>query len=157
MKIRVGMGEVTVTYPENDLVTTIGSCIAVCIYDFQKRIGGMAHIVLPKKRSFINQDRPCKFADIAVPTLINKMKIKGCERRNLKAKIAGGANMFPNLDQKILSIGQDNINAVKQILRKESIPLVAEDIGGIQGRRIEFEVSSMKMVVQRLKGEMKIL
>ncbi len=157
MKIRVGMGAVIVTEPDNSLITTVGSCIAVCIYDSQRKIAGMAHVVLPKKREFLKQDATSKFADVAVPTLISKLMAKGAKKISLKAKITGGANMFPTLDQKILNIGEDNIRAVKQSLKEEGIPLIAEDVGGIKGRKLEFEVSSNNLVVQRLSGDTKVL
>lgn len=147
----------TVTEPDNYLITTVGSCIAVCIYDSYRKIGGMAHVVLPKRREFLKQDTPCKFADVAVPTLVSKIVAKGANKLSLKAKITGGANMFPTLNQKILNIGHDNIVAVKQSLKEANIPLIAEDVGGEKGRKIEFEISSCNLVVQRLSGDIKIL
>jgi chemotaxis protein CheD len=157
MKIRVGMGAVIVTEPDNSLITTVGSCIAVCIYDSQRKIAGMAHVVLPKKREFLKQEATCKFADVAVPTLVSNLLAKGAKKTNLKAKITGGANMFPTLNQTILNIGLDNIQAVRQSLKEEGIPLIAEDVGGEKGRKLEFEVSTNNLVVQRLSGETKIL
>lgn len=114
MVIRVGMGEVIVTVPDNTLSTTLGSCVAVCLYDNKKKMGGMAHIVLPKSRNIEKQKQPCKFADIAVPDIISKMLIRGSLKHNIIAKITGGANMFPQIDKKVLNIGDENIKAVKK-------------------------------------------
>lgn len=157
MATRVGMGEVVVTIPDNVLSTTLGSCVAVCLYDYRKKIGGMAHIVLPKSRNIEKQKHPCKFADIAVPEIISKMLIRGSLKRNIVAKITGGANMFPNIDKRVLNIGQENINAVKKTLNEWGILIKAEDLGGEKGRKIEFDLSTGLLAVERLKGETMVL
>lgn len=157
MVIRVGMGEVVVTVPYNTLATTLGSCVAVCLYDYKKKVGGMAHIVLPKSRNIEKQKQPCKFADIAVPDIISKMLIRGSLKRNIVAKITGGANMFPQIDKKVLNIGKENINAVKITLKEWGVNINGEDLGGEKGRKIEFDLSTGLLVVERLKGATMIL
>lgn len=157
MVVRVGMGEVHVTNLEETLSTTLGSCVAICLFDYHKKLGGMAHVVLPQSRNLEKQTHPCKFADIAVPDLISKMTIRGSKKYHLKAKITGGSNMFPNIDKKVLNIGEENIKAVKRSLKEWGIIISAEDLGGEKGRKIEFDLPSGKLTVERLNGETKIL
>lgn len=82
--------------------------------------------------------RLLKYADKAVPALIAKLKNRGAT--DLKAKIAGGAHMFPSLtDDIIKSIGLNNTNGVKKALNEANIPLLAEEVGGNVGRTIRFK------------------
>ena len=158
-KIRIGMAEMVVARNPAIITTTVGSCIALCMYDSINRIGGMVHIVLPKKEDFDkkNLDPVQKYADTAVPALYSALISKGAKKECIKAKMAGGANMFPKFTHPILKIGMDNANAVREKLAELGIPLVAEDTGGNHGRIIEFEVGSGTMKINTInKKERKI-
>ena len=142
--IPVGMSQLkTAKSPTMLAVYGIGSCIILSIYDAARRIGGLAHIMLPDSSgmdlSVINN---IKFADTAVPALIEAVLKEGALRIGLEAKIFGGSEMFPPTDDFSNTIGRDNTNAVKAALRKHNIPLKSEDTGGIHGRSIEFDLSN---------------
>jgi len=155
--IRVGMSEMKIVTSPSVLITTVGSCVALCMYDSKLHIGGMAHIVLPTNESLKDNDSPFKFADTAVPALASALISRGASRRFIKAKIAGGANMFPMFDYNVLNIGKNNVAMVKNALFKENIPLVAEDVGGTYGRKVEFSVASGKLRISTISGEVKVL
>ncbi|MCB2171487.1 chemotaxis protein CheD [archaeon] len=152
-KKRVDMGEIVVTNKPVRLVTTVGSCIAACIYDSNKRYGGMAHIVLPQHRKENYQEFKGKFANIAIPALVVQMLSMGSSKNNLTAKIAGGSNMFPNIERNVLNIGQENTNAVLACLRSEGFYTISQDIGGVKGRKVEFDVTTGCMLIERLNGK----
>jgi len=90
----VGMGEIVVTASPDAVLSCIGlgSCVAVCAYDSMEKIGGMVHVVLPNHNGSPGANH-AKFADTAVPLLINEMIKKGGVRRRMVVKIAGGARM----------------------------------------------------------------
>ncbi|NYT05420.1 MAG: chemotaxis protein CheD [Methanomicrobiales archaeon] len=113
----------------------LGSCVAVILYDPRNRIGAVAHVMLPESGG--KCDRPGKYADTAIPLLMNEMIQNGSVRRSLVAKIAGGSSMFQNFSGN-LNIGDRNVAAIRQILESFGIPLVAEDTGGTVGRSIQF-------------------
>jgi len=154
---RVGMAEMHVGKPPATLLTTVGSCIALCLYDRSKKIGGMAHIVLPSSERFGKKTSPFKFADSAVPALMKEMISRGAARTFVVAKIAGGANMFPLISKSVLNIGQENIATVKETLKEAGIKLAGEDIGGTKGRKIVFDISTGGLKVEKLNGEVKII
>ncbi|CAM5186360.1 putative chemoreceptor glutamine deamidase CheD OS=Ureibacillus acetophenoni OX=614649 GN=cheD PE=3 SV=1 [Ureibacillus acetophenoni] len=80
-----------------------------------------------------------KFADTGIEALIEKLKMEGAQHYRLKAKIAGGAQMFQfTTDNDTMRIGPRNVEAVKNELKKYGIPIVAENTGGNSGRTIEF-------------------
>lgn len=136
--VRVGIADLnTVEAPGKIITVGLGSCIGIAIYDRIKRIGGLAHIMLPDSKQFSNVTNPMKFADLAIPMLVEKMEKMGANKRNMKAKIAGGASMFNFSDKNMITdIGARNGVAVKEALEKAGIPLVAEDIGGNKGRTV---------------------
>ena len=91
--------------------------------------------MLPDSKQFSTVTEPFKFADLSIPILIQKMEEAGCLRRNLVAKIAGGASMFNFSDKKMISnIGARNVEMVKKVLDEEKIVIVSESVGGNKGR-----------------------
>lgn len=140
-EVKVGIADLNVVESPNRLITVgLGSCIGIALYDKNKRIGGLAHIMLPDSRQFNNVTNPLKFADLAIPILLEKMENIGANKRNIKAKIAGGASMFNFSDKSmIMDIGNRNGIAVKEALSKCSITILSEDIGGNKGRTMIFD------------------
>jgi chemotaxis protein CheD len=155
-EVRVDMAELKVEAKPAELVSCVGSCIAICIYDQSSRVGGMAHIMLPQASICPKDNLPAKFADTAVPELVKAITRhkSGCV---LYAKIAGGANMFPNIKAYSLAIGARNIEAVKTALSLEKIPLRGEDVGGTCGRRVSMNAATGSVIVRLLNGEVKKL
>ena len=93
--IVLGMADLMVVSAPIKLVTLgLGSCIGLVVYDTLARVAGMAHIMLPDSRGLKTSEKVGKFADTAVPALIEEMLRKGAARPRIKAKIAGGAQMF---------------------------------------------------------------
>jgi chemotaxis protein CheD len=140
-EIKVGIADMnTATSPDKIITVGLGSCIGIALYDRTKALGGLAHIMLPDSTQFNNVTNPLKFADLAIPLMIEKLEKMGASRRNMKAKIAGGASMFNFSDKSmIMDIGNRNSIAVKSTLDKYSIPLIAEDVGGNKGRTMIFD------------------
>jgi chemotaxis protein CheD len=156
-EVRVDMAGMKVESKPVELLTSVGSCVAICVYDSIHRCGGLAHIMLPHSSLGPQEPLPSKFADTAVPALIKGIReISGAETR-LSAKIAGGANMFPNSDANGLNIGTKNVHAVKAALTYHKIRLIGEDVGGSHGRRVAFNINSGAAVVRLHSGEIKKL
>lgn len=135
-EVRVGIADLNlVESPQKIMTIGLGSCIGISIYDERLKVAGLAHIMLPDSTQFKSVLKPFKFADLAIPILIEKMEAKGCKRSNMVAKIAGGASMFNFSDKNMVSdIGKRNAEAVKVALEKANISIIAEDIGGNKGR-----------------------
>lgn len=143
-EIKVGIADMNAAYSPDKIITVgLGSCIGIVLFDKNKLIGGLAHIMLPDSTQFNAITNPLKFADLAVPLLIEKMEKMGASKRVLIAKIAGGASMFNFSDKSmIMDIGNRNGIAVKNALAKHSITLMGEDVGGNKGRTMIFDVAN---------------
>jgi len=156
-EVRVDMAGMKVECRPVELLTSVGSCVAICMYDTLHRCGGLAHIMLPRSTLGLQEPLPSKYADTAVATLANAIKgINGGDTR-LAAKIAGGANMFANTSATSLDIGAKNVKAVKDSLGDHKVRLLGEDVGGSHGRRVSFNVASGLIVIRLHNGEIKKL
>ncbi len=151
--VHVGMADLVVSKPPATLVTLgLGSCIGLVIYDQVSKAVGMVHIMLPDSREAKNIPKPGKFADTAVPLLLEELAKLGVNKSQLRAKMAGGAQMFamPGKDSAIFSVGTRNVEATTKMLAEAGIRIVASDTGGNKGRSVEFNTETMKLTVKTL-------
>lgn len=158
--VKVGIADLKiVSAPEVLRTSGLGSCVGVVIYDVSTKVAGMAHIMLPD--SGMNrspQQNRWKFADTAIEDLYSLMMEKGVRKYALKAKIAGGSQMFsfPGQSDK-LRIGARNIEAVLHSLKEYRIPVIGQDTGGNSGRTIEFYPDTGILKIRTVnKGEIEI-
>lgn len=138
--VKVGMADLNVVGNSGILRTTgLGSCVGLTLYDPQIKVAGMAHVMLPSsdiaRESQINV---AKYADTALPILVDKLLELGAAKRRLVAKMAGGAQMFAFAGSgDTMRIGPRNVESCKEMLNKLGISLLAEDTGANYGRTIE--------------------
>ncbi|WP_391560155.1 chemotaxis protein CheD [Robertmurraya sp.] len=139
--IKVGIADMNVVSAPNRIRTSgLGSCVGVVIYDQIKEIAGLVHIMLPDSSlSKAGTMNLAKYADTGVKELVKKLVQIGARPSMLKAKIAGGAQMFQfSNTSDMMRIGPRNVEAVKRELAELKIAIMAEDVGGNSGRTIEF-------------------
>lgn len=136
--LQVVQGEFRVSArPEDTLSTILGSCVAACIWDEGRGIGGMNHFLLAQAQGN-STERDNRYGVHAMEMLINGLLRAGARREALKAKLFGGAKIAANLRD----IGASNAGFAREFLRVEGIPCVAESLGGTQARRVTFHPAS---------------
>ena len=140
----IRMGEMSVASDGEELRTLLGSCVGLALFDRRRKVGGLAHIVLPHTRGQV--DRPGKCVDTAIPTLIEELEELTGGKLSLTAKMAGGASMFPTTVA--ANIGLQNIESCEQLLGKLRIPIAAKHCGGKQGRRMSLNTANGKVVIE---------
>ncbi|WP_226681292.1 chemotaxis protein CheD [Sutcliffiella horikoshii] len=150
--VKVGIAEMgIVKSPQLIRTAGLGSCVGVVIYDTSTKIAGMVHIMLPDsnltRQAPINAD---KYADTGILHLVDNLLLKGMKSYSMKAKIAGGAQMFQfsSASTDMMRIGPRNVEAVKEKLAALHIPLISEDCGGNNGRTIEFNPENGKLMIK---------
>lgn len=141
--------------PEQIVCLGLGSCVAIILYDPVARIGGVAHVLLPK--SPIKCDNEGKYADTGTRKLVKEMLNHGVRKERLVAKLVGGAQMFPNLNLAIANIGRENSMIIRNVLRELMIRIVAEDLGGNRGRSAHFNTSDGHVIVKTAFEPVKVL
>ncbi|GAB3794770.1 chemotaxis protein CheD [Virgibacillus kimchii] len=151
--VKVGIADVKfVKNPGMIRTSGLGSCVGVVVYDANKRVAGMAHIMLPDSSLARQKNKNIyKYADTAIPFLIDHLIKKGASKVRLKAKLAGGAQMFSFSSQSdMMRIGARNTKAIKEILCEYRIPVIAQDVGGNAGRTIEFDTVTNKLKIRKI-------
>lgn len=155
--VKVGIAQMDVAKSPDTIRTSgLGSCVGVILYDESKKIAGLIHVMLPDSSLGRTEAlNVAKFADTGIRAMIDVLKLEGVQKFKLKAKIAGGAQMFQfTSDQASMRIGPRNVEAVKQELKRNGIPLIAEDTGGNSGRTIEFDPSTSMLHIRTVnRGE----
>lgn len=145
--IRVKIADYAARKGDGLLITVgLGSCVGIALYDPFVKVAGLAHILLSDSTMFKNQTNPAKFADTAIPSLLTKMQQLGARPNRLTAKIAGGSQLF-TFEKSLISVGEKNIRAVRDVLATLRIPILGEDVGGSVGRTMKFYVTDGRLVV----------
>ena len=157
--IKVGMADLKAgKSPDSIISYGLGSCVGIALYDAQTKIGGLAHIMLPDSTQARATDNQAKFADTALPVLLDQLVSMGAAKSRITAKIAGGSQMFSFVQATdIMRIGDRNSEAVRVVLKNLSIRLLAEDVGGNYGRTVELMLDTGIFVIKTVdKGEKKL-
>lgn len=153
---RLGIGELAIGHNPHVLgCVGLGSCLAIALYHPPRRLGGLAHAMLPRREEFAKTgaaNNPAKFVDSAIDALVAALQDLGCPRTQLQAKVVGGAQMFPVLAQR-MDIGRRNIEAARERLRALGIPIAAEDTGGSRGRTMYFDLTTGTVEVKYAPGK----
>ena len=136
----------------------LGSCVGIALYYRPRKIGGLAHIMLPDMDQFKHRSNRGKFANPAILDMVAKMEEKGAKRALMKAKIVGGARMFMLAgNSSMLNIGERNVEKVKEILKSLSIPVMGEDLGGSYGRSMYFDLETGDVKVSTMNYGEKVI
>ena len=152
----VGIGQIAVSDDRAIVISALGlgSCIGVILADPRACVAGMAHVMLPQSAPS-SKGPPGKFADTAVPALLESVLKLGADPGRLIAKIAGGAQMFGagSGGGNMFNIGERNAEAVRAALLATGIRVRAADVGGNFGRTLQVRVGSGMVTVRVVGGE----
>lgn len=147
-KLIVGIADMKMAQKGERLITyALGSCIGICLYDPQIKLAAMVHIMLPINME-AGRKNTFKYADTGIRETLNQMVAKGAVKGRITAKIAGGARMFEVNGGTLGSIGQRNSESVHQVLRRENIRLLWEDVGGKVARTMEFDSATGNGIIR---------
>jgi chemotaxis protein CheD len=160
-EIVVNVADFAVARDRGRLTTAgLGSCVAVALHDPAVRIAALVHVLLPTVSAGRGPIRPAKFAETAVPFLLDEMRHAGASGPYL-AKIVGGARMFAALLAPGagggVNMGERNVVAARRALEGAGVRIVAEDVGGEHGRNVEVDVATFTVTVTSLERGTRVL
>ena len=141
--VKVLPGEYYVDNEDILVMTTLGSCIAACLWDRNARVGGMNHFMLPE-----GSGDSGRYGSYAMELLINEMMKRGASRMTMEAKIFGGGAVISGMNT--INVGERNTKFVTDFLATERIPIVSKDVLDIYPRKVCFLPASGKAMVKRL-------
>ena len=132
--VKILPGEYFVFNEDVLIMTTLGSCIAVCLWDRQAKIGGMNHFMLPDNGGGASDSG--RYGSFAMELLINEMLKMGASRMTLEAKVFGGGAVISGMSS--INVGERNTQFVMEYLKTERIPVVSKDVLEIYPRKVCF-------------------
>jgi chemotaxis protein CheD len=147
--VKILPGEYYATARPMLIVTVLGSCVAACIRDKASAIGGMNHFMLPFVSDFGEEiNSSARYGTYAMEVLINQLLEMGAQRKNLEAKIFGGGNLLKSFT--VDKVGERNAAFVRNYLKQERIPVIAEDLLDKYPRKIYFFPENGAVKVKKL-------
>ncbi len=127
-------GQLAVAAEPSAIVTVLGSCVAVCLWDPGSRVGGVNHFLLPHH---VERERSARFGTVAVPQLVDAVVRAGASRSGLVAKVFGGASVL-GAGPRTRRLGDENAALALHLLEEARIPVLDRDVGGERGRKLVF-------------------
>lgn len=151
--LMVRMGELAVSTGPDDVLTSIGlgSCIGLALVDADRRIAGLAHVMLPARPDRTADPAIGKFADTAVPALLDAVLAAGARRPRLATYLVGGAQMF-TFGGRGMDVGNRNDQAVREALAAIGLRIRASETGGTKGRTIRVRAADGSVTVKESGG-----
>jgi len=144
--VKILPGEYFVFNEDLLIMTTLGSCIAVCLWDRNAKVGGMNHFMLPDNGGSGADNG--RYGSFAMELLINEMMKMGASRMTMEAKVFGGGAVISGMNS--INVGERNTTFVMDYLKTERIPIVSKDVLDIYPRKVCFLPASGKAMVKRL-------
>jgi len=144
-------GQVHVSSQPQSIVLILGSCVAVCLWDPVKAIGGATHYLLPSWDG--RGTASPRYGTVAIETLLQRLSEAGAKREQLVAKVFGGGCLFDSMrgnEARKESLGERNVETAMAILAKEHIPVVSAEVGKERGQRIVFQTATGESLVANL-------
>jgi chemotaxis protein CheD len=138
------------------VVTVLGSCLSVTMYNRRKKLGGICHGLLPRCPSQTTCAQGCtesfKFVDCSIRHMVKQFDQRGVSRSEIEVKCFGAANMFSRNDKTtgIDSMGRQNVQTAEEIILSEGLSILRMDVGGLQGRKILFYTDTGEVFLKRL-------
>ena len=149
-KTIVHVSDAKVSNDLQDVIVThsLGSCIAICLYDPVTQIGGMLHYQLPDSK--VNHERarqkPFMYADTGMKILLEKLASMGAYTKRMQVKIDGGATMDAGPNG--FDIGKRNYLAIRKILWKNGMMIDSETVGGTSPRNVYMNIDNGTVTVE---------
>ena len=155
MNVVIGVADCHVSGDVSDVLVTysLGSCVAVSIYDPVARVGGLLHFMLPEAPADAAQagKSPYMFADSGIPMMFREAYEKGAQKRRLRVRVAGGAQIMD--ERGVFNIGRRNCLALRKIFWKAGVIVHAEETGGNLARTMRFEIASGRIFLRSPQGQ----
>lgn len=159
MNLVVGVADMKASNKRSSTLITysLGSCLGVCVYDPEAKVGGLLHLMLPESKidRAKAQANPFMFADTGIPLLFKEVYRLGGVKNRLIVKLAGSSQILDSAG--VFNIGKRNYLAARKILWKNKVLIKSEDVGGMIHRTIRMELASGRTTIKISGGEVKPL
>jgi len=140
-------GQIFIATEPATVMTILGSCVAVCLWDPLAKIAGINHFLLPSIP--ISSTKDARYGNTAMQRLVDDIIDRGASKHRLMAKVFGGANVILAFVPK-KPIGTQNVEIAREILARNGIEIVSEQTGGRHGRKLHFDTATGAVRIKEL-------
>lgn len=155
-KVIISIGEYFASKTPVIISTLLGSCVSVCLFDYENKIGGMNHIFLPGKPDLKKHSDSARYSVNAMELLINSMMKYGADKNTIIAKVFGGSSIF-TAKTPDLSVGPKISKLVISFLKTERIKILGIDVGGLKSRKVLFNTYTGEVFLKRSSSDFKLI
>jgi len=141
-------GQMIVTTEESMVMTVLGSCVAVCLWDPRMRIAGINHYLLPQGPGSGAGDP--RYGNTAMERLIDNVLTRGASPERLVAKIFGGASVIEVFSGQRRAIGEQNVQVAREALTRHGVRVHADETGGKHGRKLLFHTGNGSVFMKEI-------
>jgi len=126
--------------------TVVGSCVAVCLWDPERKHGGISHFMYPFVRE--PSQATAQYGNVAIAALVRIMEEAGSENDALLAQIVGGASPGNKSEE---DVGTQNVTMARKMLKRKRVTVVSEDVGGMMGRKLVFSTDTGELAILKVR------
>jgi len=127
------------------ITTVLGSCVSVCLWDPHAGLGGINHFILPRGGATVS----ARYGNHALPMLLERVLALGARRETLFACVFGGASVLAG-ESSGPRLGSRNVATAFEFLEANGIPVLRQDVGGREGRKLTFRTADGGTLVRKL-------
>lgn len=139
--IDVNTGEVkTGKAPACLAAFAIGSCVAVVMYEPRKRVGGMAHVMLPGRIPGEHAGAKTRYAEDAVDELCRQLTARGVNVKDCWVVAIGGGDILGRGD-----VFEKNVKSVMDYLKRLGLSPGTTLLGGTERRSVLLNLGTGKI------------
>ena len=155
-KVNLQPGQLHLARNPTNLQTILGSCVGVTFWSERFGAGALCHGVLPRCPQpwpfNATASEGHRYVDFSIRELIRRFDALGVRRQELQVKVFGGADVLPIQPARISkpTVGGLNARVALEVLEEEGMIVLASDLGGIRGRRIQFNTGTGEVFVHKL-------
>jgi chemotaxis protein CheD len=150
-------GEIHFSEQSASVYTVLGSCLAVTMFHRRSGVGAICHGVLPECRKKQQCSGDCpelgKYVDCTILWMAKRFKQNGMLLHDIEIKVFGGADTLSsasNVRSGIL-VGKRNVTTAMELLEREGLIILANDVGGNHGRKLFFNTHTGEVLLKRLQ------
>lgn len=143
-------GQWAVPHEPSELTTILGPCVALCLFDRVRSIGGMNHFLLAV--GGVSGRERSRYGDTSCEDLVQCFFASGSRPADLEARIVGGANVGKLVVAEGASLGERNAEMARLIMRRHDITIGFEDTGGPNARRLRYRTGVGILEVKTIDG-----
>lgn len=121
--------------------TTLGSCVAIVLWHPERRIGGMCHFMLPRRKRTPGEALNGKYGEEAIELLFREARKRRTQPEDYEVKLFGGGDMFRVHEPRSRTIGNGNMGMARRLIAERGLRIKAESLGGVGYRNLIFDIA----------------